>query len=83
MQLAERTSDGAVASGYLHKYRSHAESSLWANTWEVRFVVLKGLRLSYYRKEQDVQYPPRGQIDLQVGRGDCVCLERGRLGVCL
>ncbi len=35
--------------------------------------MLKGNLLSYYKREQDVQYPPRGQIDLQVlggsGRG--------------
>ena len=38
-QLAEKAAAGAAAAGYLHKYRGHAESSLWANTWENRYVV--------------------------------------------
>lgn len=130
LQLAERASQGASATGYLNKYRSHAESSLWANTWEVRlpkggwalccaalccaatglagclawrvapkqgqmpagpaplwtpappvpalqlrFVVLKGNVLTYYKREQDVQFPPRGQIDLQVRTG-AACVAR-------
>ena len=31
--------------------------------------MLKGSLLVYYKREQDVQFPPRGQIDLQVGTG--------------
>lgn len=65
LQLVERSSAGAAKAGYLHKYRGHAESSLWANTWEIRYVVVKGNLLTYFKKEQDVQFPPRGQIDLQ------------------
>lgn len=29
-------------------------------------MVIKGSTLLYYKREQDVQFPPRGQIDLQV-----------------
>lgn len=63
--LSEKAFKGATCSGYLWKYRAHAESSLWANTWELRYMVLKGSTLLYYKQEQDVQFPPRGQIDLQ------------------
>jgi len=64
-QLAERASDGATKSGYLNKYRAHATSSLWANTWEARYVILRGQHLTYFRSERDVAYPPRGQISLE------------------
>ena len=63
-QLAERAADGATKSGYLNKYRPHATSSLWANTWEVRYVILRGATLCYFRSERDVAYPPRGEIHL-------------------
>lgn len=68
-QLAEKASRGAAKSGYLNKYRAQAEQSLWAATWENRFVIVRGTSLTYYRSETDVQYPPRGQIDLQVREG--------------
>ena len=67
LQLADHASAGASKSGYLCKYREHATSSLWAPTWENRFVIVKGGSLTYYRTEQDVQFPPRGQIELEVG----------------
>lgn len=63
--LAERAADGAVKSGYLCKYREHAEGSLFSRTWESRYFILKGSTLSYYRSEQDVQFHPRGQIELE------------------
>eukprot|EP00887_Chlorella_sp_A99_P006596 scaffold3.g6596.t1 len=66
--LAERAGAGASKSGYLSKYREHATSSLWAPTWENRYVVLKGGTLTYYKSEQDTQFPPRGQIPLEVRR---------------
>lgn len=42
---------------------------------QLRFVVLKGNVLTYYKREQDVQFPPRGQIDLQVRTG-AACVAR-------
>lgn len=54
-----------IKSGYLNKYRPYATSSLWANTWEVRYVVVKEEGLVYYKNERDVQYPPRGQVRLE------------------
>lgn len=80
LQLAERASHGATKSGYLYKFRPHAESSLWANTWEVRYVILRGQEqeLTYYRSERDVAYPPRGQISLQGTYVDMEGLKRRR-----
>jgi hypothetical protein len=63
-QVAEHASAGASVSGYLWKYRPHATASLWANTWELRYFVLRGSTLTYFKSEQDVLYPPRGQIEL-------------------
>ena len=63
-QLTERAAHGAYKSGYLNKFRPYSTSSLWANTWEPRYVVLKDDTLTYYRSERDVSYPPRGQISL-------------------
>lgn len=71
--LAEQVGSGATKSSYLCKYRGHATGSLWAPTWELRYVILKGTSLTYFRSERDVQFPPRGRI--QLGPGTCVELE--------
>ncbi|KAL6767189.1 DGAT1 [Auxenochlorella protothecoides x Auxenochlorella symbiontica] len=63
--ISERTSQGATQSGYLNKYRPHATASLWAHTWEPRYVVVRTGHLSYYRNEEGVQFHPRGQLDLE------------------
>jgi diacylglycerol O-acyltransferase-1 len=53
-------------TGYLNKYRPYATSSLFANTWEPRYVVLKDRSVMYYKKERDVyRNPPRGQLALE------------------
>lgn len=53
-------------TGYLNKYRPYATSSLWANTWEPRYVVVKFDSLMYYKNERDVyRNPPRGQLGLR------------------
>ena len=53
-------------TGYLNKYRPYATSSLFANTWEPRYIVLKDKSVMYYRNERDVyRNPPRGQLDLE------------------
>ena len=53
-------------TGYLNKYRPYATSSLFANTWEPRYIVLKDKSIMYYRNERDVyRNPPRGQLDLE------------------
>ncbi|KAI8108683.1 hypothetical protein M9435_005100 [Picochlorum sp. BPE23] len=53
-------------SGYLNKYRPRATSSLWANTWEPRYVIVRSGSLMYYKNERDVyRYPPRGQLSLR------------------
>ncbi|KAI7841389.1 hypothetical protein COHA_005007 [Chlorella ohadii] len=65
--LVEQAGEGATKTGYLCKYRGHAVSSLWAPTWELRYVILKGTVLTYFRSERDVQFPPRGRIDLSGG----------------
>lgn len=50
-------------TGYLNKYRPYATSSLFANTWEPRYIVLKDKNIMYYRNERDVyRNPPRGQV---------------------
>ena len=50
-------------TGYLNKYRPYATSSLFANTWEPRYIVLKDKSIMYYRNERDVyRNPPRGQV---------------------
>jgi GNAT superfamily N-acetyltransferase len=36
-------------------------------------VILKGASLTYFKSERDVQFPPRGRIDL--GAGACLELE--------
>ena len=52
-------------SGYLNKYRPYATSSLWANTWEPRYVVVRDESLMYFKNERDVyRNPPRGQLSL-------------------
>ena len=52
-------------SGYLNKYRPYATSSLWANTWEPRYVVVRDESLMYFKNERDVyRNPPRGQLGL-------------------
>ncbi|KAL4426721.1 hypothetical protein ABPG77_004777 [Micractinium sp. CCAP 211/92] len=71
--LAEQVGSGATKSSYLCKYRGHATGSLWAPTWELRYVILKGTSLTYFRSERDVQFPPRGRI--QLGPRTCVELE--------
>lgn len=38
LQLAEQVGSGATKSSYLCKYRGHATGSLWAPTWELRWV---------------------------------------------
>lgn len=70
--LAEQAEQGATRSGYVCKYRGHSTASLWTPTWERRYVILKGALLTYFRSERDVQFPPRGRVDL---RGACVELE--------
>ncbi|KAK2080625.1 hypothetical protein QBZ16_000479 [Prototheca wickerhamii] len=62
--IKDRTSQDATKSGYLNKYRPYATASLWASTWEPRYVVVRHRHLSYYKNEASVQYPPRGQFDL-------------------
>ena len=50
-------------TGYLNKYRPYATSSLFANPWEPRYIVLKDHNIMYYRNERDVyRNPPRGQV---------------------
>lgn len=51
-----------MKSGYLNKHRPHAASSLWSNTWESRYFILRGQMLTYYKSERDVHFPPRGEI---------------------
>ena len=63
-QIKDRTSQDATKSGYLNKYRPYATASLWASTWDPRYVVVRHRHLSYYKNEASVQYPPRGQFDL-------------------
>lgn len=73
LQQVGTTGEGSEAytllfkkTGYLNKYRPYATSSLWANTWEPRYVVVKYDSLMYYKNERDVyRNPPRGQLGLR------------------
>jgi diacylglycerol O-acyltransferase 1 len=73
LQLADRAAQGSNKSGYLEKYRPHSTASLWANYWEPRYVILRGQKLTYYRSERDVYFPPRGEINL----ANTIVLEQG------
>lgn len=65
LQVGEKAVMGAIKNGYVNKYRPYATSSLWAKTWEPRYVVVQENELLYYKSEKDMHYPPRGQIRLQ------------------
>ena len=69
---------GAIKNGYVNKYRPYATSSLWAKTWEPRYVVVQENELLYYKSEKDMHYPPRGQIRLQGTYVDVEGLKRKR-----
>ncbi|KAH7619019.1 putative Diacylglycerol O-acyltransferase 1C [Nannochloris sp. 'desiccata'] len=71
--LADRAAQGSNKSGYLEKFRPHSTASLWANIWEPRYVILRGQKLTYYRSERDVYFPPRGEINL----AKTIVLEQG------
>ncbi|PSC71143.1 Diacylglycerol O-acyltransferase 1 [Micractinium conductrix] len=76
--LAEQAGRGATKSSYLCKYRGHATASLWAPTWELRYVILKGTTLTYFKSERDVQFPPRGRVELAGASVELEGLKRRR-----
>ena len=43
--------------------------------WPHRFFILKGTTLTYFKSERDVQFPPRGRIDLAPPGAAVVVLE--------
>lgn len=49
--------------GYLYKYRPYA-AGLLHQPWELRFVVVSGCVLQYYKSERDTVFHPRGHINL-------------------
>jgi diacylglycerol O-acyltransferase-1 len=73
LQLAARANQGSIKTGYLEKFRPHSTSSLWSNFWEPRYVILRGQKLTYYRSERDVYFPPRGEINL----ANSIVIEQG------
>jgi hypothetical protein len=56
--------------GYLNKYKPVSQlMGLFSQEWELRYFVLSGCILRYYKSERDAAFTAgyRGLIDVQVG----------------